>query len=74
MSQYKNQDSGTPVKFLKQEDWTLNNDEKAAYVESEGAFGVVAAMITPVKGKIIYVSGYGNLTLFKTIAFTLHAE
>ena len=72
--QYKDQDGGTPVEFLKHEDWTLNNGEKAVYVESEGAFGVVATMITLVNGKVVYVSGYGDLTLFKAIAFTLRAE
>lgn len=72
--QYQDQDSGTPVEFLKQEDWTLNNGEKAVYVESEGAFGVVATMITLVNGKIVYFSGSGDLTLFKAIAFTLRAE
>jgi len=74
VSQYKNQDGGTPVEFLKQEDCTLDNGEKAVYVESEGAFGVVATMITLVNGKVVYVSGYGNLTLFKAIAFTLRAQ
>ena len=74
ISQYKNQDSGAPVKFLKQEDWTLNNGEKAAYIESEGAFGVVANMTTLVNGKVIYVSGDGNLAPIRAIAFTLYAE
>jgi hypothetical protein len=72
--QYRNQSSGTSVNFFKQEDWTLNNGEKATYVESEGAFGVVATLIWLVKGKVIYVSGYGNFTLFKAIALTLRAE
>jgi len=72
--QYKDQDGGTPVEFLKQEDWTLNNSEKAVYVESKGAIGVVATMIAPVNGKVVYISGYGSLTLFKAIAFTLSAE
>ena len=44
------------------------------YVESEGAFGVVATMITLVDGKVVYISGYGNLTFFKAIALTLRAE
>lgn len=74
VNQYKNQDSGTPVNFQKEEDWTLNNGEKAVYVESEGAFGVVATMITLVRGRTIYVSGYGNLTQVKAIALSLRAE
>lgn len=74
INQYKNQDSGTPVNFQKEENWTLNNGEKAVYVESEGAFGVVATMITLVKGRIIYISGYGNLIPFKAIALSLRAE
>jgi hypothetical protein len=31
-------------------------------------------MIALVNGKVIYVSGYGNLTPFKALAVTLHAE
>ena len=74
VNQYKNQDTGTPVKFLKEESWTLNNGEKAAYLESEGALGVMATMITILNGKVIYVSGYGNLTPFQAVALTLRAE
>jgi hypothetical protein len=74
VNQYKSQDSVSPVTFLKEEDWTLNSGEKAAYLESEGMFGVVATVIMLVEGKVIYVSGYGNLTPFKAIALTLRAE
>ena len=74
VNQYKNQDTGTPVKFLKEEIWTLNNGEKAVYLESEGALGVMATMITIINGKVVYVSGYGNLTPFQAVALTLRAE
>ena len=74
VDQYKNQDGGTSINFLKEDKWTLNSGEKAVYVESEGAFGVVTTMITLVDGKVIYISGYGNLTFFKAIALTLRAE
>ena len=30
-------------------------------------------MIALVNGKVVYISGYGNLTPFKTIALTLRA-
>ncbi len=73
VSQFKNQDSGSTVNFLKEENLTLNSDEKAVYIESEGAFGTVATMITLVNGRVVYLSGYGNLTPFKAIALTLRA-
>ena len=73
VNQYKNQDTGTPIKFLKEESWTLNNGDKAIYLESEGALGLVATMISLVNGKVVYVSGYGDLISFKLIALTLRA-
>ena len=74
VQQFRNQDSGTPVVFLKEETWTLANNQETAYLESENAFGVVATMITMANGKVVYVSGYGNLTLFKAIAFTFRIQ
>jgi hypothetical protein len=74
VNQYKSQDSGSSFTFLKEEDWTLDSGEKAAYLESEGAFGVIATIIMLVDRKVVYVSGYGNLTPFKAIALTLRSE
>jgi hypothetical protein len=74
VSQFKNQDGGTTVNFLKEENWTLNNGEKAVYIETDGPFGVVATLITLVNNKVIYVSGYGNLTPFPAIVSTLRTE
>lgn len=71
--QFKNQDSGSKVNVLKEEDWRLNDGGKAVYVESEGALGVVGTMIAILNGRVIYVSGYGNLAPFRTIALTLRA-
>src|SRR3972149_2946394 len=44
VQQFRNQDSGTPLVFLKEETWALANDQEAAYLESESTFGVVATM------------------------------
>ncbi|HEX6033446.1 MAG TPA: NBR1-Ig-like domain-containing protein, partial [Anaerolineales bacterium] len=71
---YANQDSGTPVTILKQESWTLESGEQAMYIESQGALGKVGTMITLVSDRVIYLSGYGNLRLFKPIALTLRAD
>ena len=72
--QLKTQDSGASVNFLKEENWVLNDGQQAVYLEAEGAFGVVGTMLTLVNGKTVYISGYGDLILFKAIAMTLRAE
>ncbi len=74
VGQFKNQDSGSPVTFLKEEDWILNSGAQAVYIESEGALGVVATVITIVNDRVVYLSGCGNLIPFRAIALTLRSE
>jgi hypothetical protein len=69
--QYIDQDCGTPVTILKEESWILNSGEQAVYVESQGTFGIVGTMITLLSDRLIYLTGYGDLKLFKSMALTL---
>ncbi len=74
VNRLKTQDTGAPVNFLKEENWSLKDGQEAVYLEAEGAFGVTATMVTLVHGKTLYLSGYGNLALFKAIALSLRAQ
>jgi len=74
VDQMKTQDSGSSVTFLKEESWVLHDGQQAVYLEAEGAFGVVGTMLTLVDGKTVYVSFYGDWSLFKAIAMSLRTE
>jgi len=71
VDQMKTQDTGASVTFTKEESWVLQDGQEAVYLEAEGAFGVTGTMITLVNGKTVYVSSYGDWSLFKAIAMSL---
>lgn len=74
VDQMKTQDTGASVNFTKEESWVLHDGQQAVYLEAEGAFGVTGTMLTLVNRKTVYVSFYGDWSLFKAIAMSLRTE
>ena len=60
--------------ILGRKDVTLANGLPAVILDFEGPFGLIRTLITVLNGNIIYVSGYGNLENFESIALTLRAK
>jgi hypothetical protein len=65
-------ESGSPI--LAREDVTLAGGLPGAILDVEGLAGLTRTLITILNGNVIYVSGYGNLENFETIALTLRAR
>jgi hypothetical protein len=63
---------GTPI--LARKDVTLANGLPAVMLDFEGFAGPIRTLITVLNGNVIYVSGYGNLENFESIALTLRAR
>jgi len=69
IAQQHENESGSAI--LAQKDVTLADGLRAVILDFEGPFGLVRTLITVLNGNIIYVSGYGDLENFETIALTL---
>jgi hypothetical protein len=64
--------TNTPI--LAQKDVTLANGVPGIILDIEGFAGLARTLIAPMNGNIIYVTGYGNLEHFETIALSLRAK
>lgn len=64
--------TGTPI--LAQESVTLANGVPAIILDIEGFAGQARMLISILNGYVIYVTGYGNLEQFETIALSLRAK
>ena len=60
--------------ILARTDVTLASGLPAVILDFEGPFGPIRTLITVLNGNIIYVSGYGNLENFESIALTLRPK
>lgn len=67
--QQSQNESGSPI--LAREDVTLEGGLPAVILDIDGFAGPTRTLITILNENVIYVSGYGNLEAFKTIALTL---
>jgi hypothetical protein len=63
---------GTPI--LARKDVTLANGLPAVILDLDSPIGPIRTLITILNGNVIYVSGYGDLENFETIALTLRAK
>lgn len=72
VAQQSQNESGSPV--LAQKDVILANGLPAVILDVEGFAGLTRTLITVLNGNVIYVSGYGNLEYFETIALSLRAQ
>lgn len=72
ITQQEQNESGSPV--LAREDVSLANGLPAVILDFEGPFGPIRTLITVLNGNVIYVSGYGNLESFESIALSLRAK
>lgn len=66
------QQSGTPI--LAQRDVTLANGVPAIILDIEGFAGRAQMLISIINGNFVYVTGYGNLENFESIALSLRAK
>jgi hypothetical protein len=69
VAQQRQNESGNPI--LAQKDVTLAGGLPGVILDMEGFAGLTRTLITVLNGNIIYVSGYGNLENFESIALTL---
>ena len=72
VAQQAENESGSPI--LAREDVTLAGGLPAVILDVEGFAGLTRTLITVLNGNVIYVSGYGNLENFESIAMTLRAK
>ena len=60
--------------ILAREDVTLAGELPAVVLDFEGFAGPIRTLITTLNGNVIYVSGYGDLENFESIALTLRPK
>lgn len=72
VTQQAQNENGIPI--LAREDVTLANGLRGVILDFEGFAGLTRTLIVPLNGKIIYVSGYGDLQFYESIALTLRAK
>ena len=72
VTQQTQNESGNPI--LAQKEVTLANGLPGVILDVEGMAGPTRTLITVLNGNVIYVSGYGNLENFESIALTLRPE
>ena len=72
VAQQSQNEMGSPI--LARKDVTLANGQPAVILDVEGFVGLSRTLITVLNGNVIYVSGYGNLENFETIALTLRPK
>jgi hypothetical protein len=72
VAQQSQNEMGTPV--LARKDVTLAGGLPAVILDVEGFAGLTRTLITVINGNTIYVSGYGNLESFESIALTLRPK
>lgn len=60
--------------ILARKDVTLANGLPGVIIDTEGFAGLTRTLITVLNGNVIYVSGYGNLEPFESIALSLRAK
>ena len=60
--------------ILTRKDVTLANGLPGVIIDMEGFAGLTRTLITILNGNVIYVSGYGNLENFESIALTLRPK
>jgi hypothetical protein len=63
--------TGTPI--LARRDVALANGITGIILDIEGFAGLAHMLIAGLNGNVIYVTGYGNLENFETIALSLRA-
>ncbi len=64
--------SGTPI--LARKDFTLPNGVPAVILDYESFAGPGKMLISILNGNFIYVTGYGDLDPYETVAFSLRAK
>ena len=72
VAQQAENESGAPI--LAREDVTLAGGLPAVILDVEGFAGLTRTVITVLNGNVIYVSAFGNLENFETIALTLRGN
>ena len=72
VAQQGQNEMGNPI--LARKDVTLANGLPGVIIDMEGFAGLTRTLITVLNGNVIYVSGYGNLEPFETIALTLRPK
>jgi hypothetical protein len=72
VAQQSQNESGAPI--LAHKDVTLASGLPAVILDVEGFAGLTRTLITVLNGNVIYVSGYGNLENFESIALTLRPK
>ena len=72
VTQQTQNESGSPI--LARKDVTLANGLPGVILDMEGFAGLTRTLITVLNGNVIYVSGYGNLEHFETIALSVRAK
>ena len=72
VAQQEQNESGSAI--LARKDVTLANGLPAVILDIDGMAGFTRTLITVLNGNVIYVSGYGNLEHFETIALSLRAK
>jgi hypothetical protein len=72
VAQQSQNELSSPI--LARKDVTLAGGLPGVILDVEGMAGPVRTLITTLNGNVIYVSGYGNLENFETIALTLRAK
>ena len=72
VAQQSQNEMGTPI--LARKDMTLTGGLPAVILDVEGFAGLTRTLITVINGNTIYVSGYGNLESFESIALTLRPK
>jgi hypothetical protein len=72
VTQQGQNETGNPI--LARKDVTLANGLPGVIIDMEGFAGLTRTLITVLNGNVIYVSGYGNLENFETIALTLRPK
>ena len=72
VAQQAENESGAPI--LAREDVTLAGGLPAVILDVEGFAGLTRTLITVLNGNVIYVSAFGNLENFETIALTLRGN
>lgn len=72
VTQQSQNETGGPI--LTRKDVTLAGGLPAVILDFEGFAGPIGTLISVLNGNVIYVSGYGNLENFESIALTLRAK
>jgi hypothetical protein len=72
VTQQGQNEMGNPI--LARKEVTLANGLPGVIIDMEGFAGLTRTLITVLNGNVIYVSGYGNLENFESIALTFRPK